>query len=141
MDADYILALNQYILSLSPEQRTILHKLLVEMKRSQEESLFALEKEYLRLVTDRRHATIAALKANCADKSFVGEPLKTLQKQNEEELAAFLRVRVFEGWQMAQFVKQKERLIEEAAIPAQLFKHENFALMRTLMQILWENTK
>ncbi len=126
---------------MTAEERFSLHTLLVELKRSQEESLFALEKEYVRLVADRRYSTIAALKANCTDKSFVNEPLKTLQNQTEEELAAFLRVRVYEGWQLGQVAGQKERLLKESSVPAELFEHENYALMRTMMQFLWDNTK
>lgn len=137
-ETDVILLCNEYLSGLSTEGRAELKKLLVELKRQQEESLFDLEKQYCRLVSDRRTLTVSALKAHAADKSFVGEPLRALVSQTDEELTAFMKIRVHGEWQAGQMIRQRDRLVQ-FGFPERAFDRiEDVKFTRELIQLIWD---
>lgn len=137
-ETDSILLCNEYLGNLGVDGRGELKKLLVELKRQQEETLFDLEKQYLRMVAERRTMTVSALKSHAADKSFVGEPLRSLVNQNEVELQAFMKIRVHGEWQAGQMIKQRDRLIQ-FGVPEEVFSRiEDVKFTRELLQLIWD---
>lgn len=60
---------------------------------------------------ERRTALINYLRTpGGASKRQVHETLKEMHARTQAELAAFLKIRVYEGWQMGQMLKQMEAL-------------------------------
>ena len=88
-------------------------RFLLDLKNAQDSALFQLEQEYLTLVRDRRTALINYLRStsNANGKRSVGEGLKEMHAGTQAEFDAFLKVKVYYGWQLGQVEKQIEALI------------------------------
>lgn len=82
---------------------------MLRLRREQEESLFALEKEYQALLLNRRQALLNFIRSNSSKTSTA--TLRTMHTHSQEELDAFLKVRVFDGWQAGQLKLQLDGLL------------------------------
>lgn len=124
---------------MSSQSKSEFRRFLLDMKQEQDEGLFALEKEYLSLVHQRRLSLLNYLKETTSSgKREIGEGLKQLHTQIRAELDTFLRVRVYEGWQEAQLLKQIEALKQRGLPPAILFYDGSVAYQRSLLSLILE---
>ena len=132
--------LNYFIDSLQ-DNRPIFRKFLLDLQYQQQELLYCLEQEYLSLVRDRRSALVTYLKTSTSTnnpKRQVGDGLKEMHTRTQAEFDAFLKVKVYDGWQEAQLVKQMEA-IKEAGFPAVLLKENDPKYLQSLMAYLLMN--
>ena len=130
--------LNYFIDSLQ-DNRPIFRKFLLDLQYQQQELLYCLEQEYLSLVRDRRSALVTYLKTSTNNpKRQVGDGLKEMHTRTQAEFDAFLKVKVYDGWQEAQLVKQMEA-IKEAGFPAVLLKENDPKYLQSLMAYLLMN--
>lgn len=101
----------------------------MELKNSQDSELFQLEQEYLALVRDRRTNLINYLRTNSTGNSSargkrdILEGLKACHNKTQLELEEFLKVKVYQEWQLGQLRKQIDAL-REAGFPAALLYND-----------------
>lgn len=117
--------MNHFIETLSFEDKVKFRKTLLNLKHSQEEKLFTLEQEYLNLVRERRAVLINFLKnpfetSKKISKSTVNDQLKEMHSKTQHDLAAFLKSRVFQGWQLKSLSLQIDEL-KRSGVPKVLF--------------------
>lgn len=107
---------------------------LLQLQHHQSEALYSLEQEYLALVHDRRTALITHLKSSSTNKRQVLEGLKEMHRRTQAEFDAFLKVKVYDGWQSAQLASQIEAL-KLAGVPGALLQGE-IVYLQSLMEYL-----
>ena len=131
--------LNYFIDSLQ-DKRPTFRKLLLDLQYQQQELLYCLEQEYLNLVRDRRTALLNYLKTNSGNNSKrqVAEGLKEMHARTQAEFEAFLKVKVYDGWQETQLFKQIQTL-KDAGFPASLLNENNPKYLQRLMAYLLMN--
>ena len=126
--------MDHFIANLS--DKAAFRRVLLELKHSQDDSLYTLEQEYLCLVRDRRTALINYLKSSSQNKRQVIEGLKEMHTRTQAEFDAFLKVRVYDGWQSAQLASQIETLHKAGISSALLNEREGISYLQTVMEYL-----
>lgn len=114
-----------HFISTLPSPSSFRRGLLLSLKNIQDSELFQLEQEYLALVRDRRSSLLNYLRTannTTAGKNKVLEGLKELHGRTQAEFDAFLKVKVYYGWQLGQLSKQIEAL-KEAGVPCALLSN------------------
>lgn len=130
--------LNHFVDSLK-DNRPTFRKFLLDLQYQQNELLYCLEQEYLSLVRDRRTALVTYLKTSTTNpKREVGDGLKEMHTGTQAEFDAFLKVKVYDGWQEAQLFKQIEAL-KDAGFPTFLLKADDPKYLQSLMAYLLMN--
>lgn len=130
--------LNHFIDSLKDDRQNF-RKFLLDLQYQQQELLYCLEQEYLGLVRDRRTALVNYLKTSTDNpKRQVGDGLKEMHARTQAEFDAFLKVKVYDGWQEAQLLKHIEAL-KEAGFPAVLLQENDPKYLQSLMAYLLMN--
>ena len=114
-----------YFISTLPSPPTF-RRLLLDLKNTQDAELFQLEQEYLTLVRDRRTSLVNYLRSSSATggKRNIHEGLKEIHSRTQAEFDAFIKVKVYYGWQLGQINKQIEAL-KVAGFPVALLTQGN----------------
>lgn len=101
------------------EDKSLFRRQLLVFKHAEEESLFKLEQEYLKLVRERRTSLVTFLQSSSTTKRAVSDQLKGMHDEIKAELASFLRIRVYEGWQWGQ-VHRLRQCLKDLGVPVSL---------------------
>ena len=118
------------------EDKDEFRRCLLALKQEQEEALFKLEQEYLKLVRERRTALLSYLKSSSTTKRALNDNFKGMHVEVQTELDSFLAIRVYEGWQCSQLHRQRQCLLELGVSAALLQADCTPQYMRELMSFL-----
>lgn len=119
-------------------------RLLLSLKNTQDSELFQLEQEYLALVRDRRTSLLNYLRTTngstaAGGKRNILEGLKELHGRTQAEFDAFIKVKVYYGWQMGQLSKHIE-VLKEAGLPGALLSNGGIGYYQSVMEYLLKAT-